>query len=92
MPEAKKLKMAMLKDNFITAAAGLWDKHQKEIQEAYDNGEKNVAVGMKCTIKQNDKGRIEEKVEITFVKTKIKDDAVMEYDPDQILFDFMDGS
>jgi len=87
---ANKLKMSMIKENALATIGKYFDDYVDQIDEAYVNGDKEAKIGFGVTIKQDKAGKIIQKTEINFVKTRVKDDATVKYDPDQILFDFED--
>jgi hypothetical protein len=84
---ANKLKMQTIKENALATIGAYFDQYVDEINQAYDNGDREVKIGFGVTVKM-DKGVIKQRTEINFVKTRIKDGSTIKYDPDQILFDF----
>lgn len=87
---ANKLKMQLIKENALATIGKYFDDYTDQIDQAYVNGGKEVKVGFGVTVKM-EKGKIHQKTEINFVKTRVKDKANVKYDPDQILFDFESG-
>ena len=85
---SQKLKIRMIKDHALSAIGRYFDIYEKQIQEAYENGGKEVKMAFAVSVKLVKGGKVGQTTEINFVKTRIKDRADFEYDPDQILFDF----
>ena len=82
-----QLRMQLIKENAVAAIESYFDKYTDQIDEAYKNGGKEVKIAFGVTVKM-EKGKINQKTEINFIKTRVKDKANVKYDPDQILFDF----
>ena len=85
---ADKLKMQMIKEQTLSTIGKYFDQYVDEINEAYSNGDREVKIAFAVTVKRDKKGRINHDTEINFVKTRVKDKSNLQYDPDQILFDF----
>lgn len=85
-----KLKMQTIRETSLKTIAAYFDKYVDEIQAGYEDGDSNVKISFPVTIKKNEKGQIVTKTEINFVKTRVKDEAQVKYDPDQIMFGFED--